>query len=109
MSESAWVDSDIKEWITDEDTPISGCLFGPCGLTYEIADQGAKGNAVISTGNQFTYTPDPDENGSDAFTYRVRDLLESIRLRQNSGLRQVMPLLLLFTGRAVSSPPPNTH
>ncbi|NLB51894.1 MAG: cadherin-like domain-containing protein, partial [Syntrophomonadaceae bacterium] len=73
MSESAWVDSDIKEWITDEDTPISGCLFGPCGLTYEIADQGAKGNAVISTGNQFTYTPDPDENGSDAFTYRVRD------------------------------------
>jgi hypothetical protein len=75
MSEAAWVNSDIKGWITDEDTPISGYLFGsyPSGLVYELVSNGLKGTAVITGANQFTYTPAADENGSDTFTYRVRD------------------------------------
>ena len=75
MSEAAWVNSDIKGWITDEDTPISGYLFGsyPSGYVYELVSNGLKGTAVITEANQFTYTPAADENGSDTFTYRVRD------------------------------------
>ena len=78
MSETAWVDSNIKSWITNEDEQVSGYLFGSytgdiSGFTYEIADSGTKGIAVIGTGNEFTYTPDPNENGSDVFTYQVQD------------------------------------
>ena len=78
MSETAWVDSNIKSWITIEDESVSGYLFGShaggtSDFTYEIVNPCTKGTAVISTGNWFTYTPNPNENGSDSFTYRVRD------------------------------------
>ena len=44
-------------------------------LTYSIVNQGTKGTAVITdaTTNEFTYTPDPDANDQDSFTFRVYD------------------------------------
>ncbi len=79
-----WVDSTIQEWSTDEDTAVSGLLVGSdengssndgsdWNLTFEIVSQGSKGNAAITSENNFTYTPNADANGADSFTYRVSD------------------------------------
>lgn len=63
-----------------EDTQQTGAL--PAGtdpdgdaLTYDISSQGTKGTVSItdaSTG-AFTYTPDPNQVGSDSFQYRAYD------------------------------------
>ncbi|HZE96062.1 MAG TPA: Ig-like domain-containing protein [Planctomycetota bacterium] len=41
-------------------------------LTYSIVGQGAKGVAVLN-GSVVTYTPNPDANGTDVFTFKVND------------------------------------
>lgn len=79
MDASNWVDSTIRDWTTNEDTPFTGYLVGSDiegagSLTYQIVNPGTIGTAVLSGGNQFTYTPDADANGSDTFTYKVRDI-----------------------------------
>ena len=61
---------------TDEDTPltlnlaalVSDVETADADLTYEIVTPPAHGTATATT-----YTPDPDFNGSDSFTYRVTD------------------------------------
>ena len=64
---------------TDEDTPYSGTLTGSdaegAALTYFIADQPTRGTVEITDYNAgaFTYTPNPDENGEDSFTFKVND------------------------------------
>jgi len=64
---------------TDEDTSASGTLIAsdPDGdpLTYRIVSDGTAGSAVVTdpaTG-AFTYTPDPDANGTDIFTFAAND------------------------------------
>jgi len=64
---------------TDEDTPANNTLTAsdPDGdpLTYSIASQPSMGSAVITdvaTGT-YTYTPDPDQNGTDSFTFIAND------------------------------------
>ena len=64
---------------TDEDTPANGTLTAsdPDGdpLTYSIVSQPSMGSAVITdvaTGT-YTYTPDPDQNGTDSFTFIAND------------------------------------
>jgi len=64
---------------TYENQPVSGQLtaIDPDGdpLTYSIVTNGSKGSAVITnpaTG-AFTYTPNKDATGSDAFTFKVND------------------------------------
>ena len=64
---------------TIEDVPTSGTLTAsdPDGdpLTYSIASQPSMGSAVITdpaTGS-FTYTPDPDKNGTDSFSFKAND------------------------------------
>ena len=42
-------------------------------LTATIATQAAHGVVVLALDGTFTYTPDPDYNGSDSFTYQATD------------------------------------
>ncbi|MCK9540514.1 MAG: cadherin-like domain-containing protein [Novosphingobium sp.] len=62
---------------TDEDTPKAGNVSAtdPDGdvLTYAVTTQGSKGSAAITSTGAFTYTPNPDANGSDSFTVTVTD------------------------------------
>lgn len=64
---------------TDEDTAGSSVLtagdIDSSTLNYSIVTNGSKGTAVITniaTG-AYTYTPDPDANGSDSFTFKAND------------------------------------
>jgi VCBS repeat-containing protein len=64
---------------TNEDTPASGTVSATDAdgnpLVYSIVSNGAKGTATITnpaTG-AFTYTPNADANGSDAFTFKASD------------------------------------
>jgi VCBS repeat-containing protein len=62
-----------------EDNQAEGKLTGTdvenSELTYTIVDNGKKGTVTIKdlkTGS-YTYTPNPNENGKDSFTYKVND------------------------------------
>ena len=64
---------------TVEDTPVSDTLVATNTsgktLTYSIVSNGSIGTATLtnpSTG-AFTYTPNQNANGSDAFTYKASD------------------------------------
>jgi hypothetical protein len=64
---------------TDEDTQAKGTLTATDSdedpLTYTIVENGTKGTAAIAdeTNSEFIYTPTPDANGTDSFTYKVND------------------------------------
>lgn len=64
---------------TNEDTAKTGTLVATDAdndtLTYSIVVNGAKGTAVITnaTTGAFTYTPSANQNGTDAFTFKVYD------------------------------------
>jgi Ca2+-binding RTX toxin-like protein len=64
---------------TDEDVATSGFLLGADvdgdALTYEIVTAPTKGVVTITNAatGAFTYTPNPNANGADSFTYRVFD------------------------------------
>ncbi len=63
---------------TKEDVAYSGTLSASDPdldpLTYSIVSQGSKGTVTLdSQTGSFSYTPDPDTNGSDSFTYKVND------------------------------------
>ena len=68
------------EAVTDEDTPITVQVLGndmdPDGdpITVEEVTQGKNGSVVIDpeTGNP-VYTPNPNYNGTDSFTYTISD------------------------------------
>lgn len=61
---------------TDEDTSKSITLTGTDAdgdsLTYAIETQPTNG-VLTGSGNIWTYTPTPDYNGSDSFTFNVND------------------------------------
>ena len=61
---------------TMEDTPVAVSLSAsdPDGdpLTYVIVNQPSKGG-LSGTAPDLTYTPAPNSNGSDSFTFRVND------------------------------------
>jgi VCBS repeat-containing protein len=64
---------------TAEDTPAAGTLsasdIDSPALTYSIVANGTKGTAVVTntaTG-AFTYTPNPNANGADTFTFKAHD------------------------------------
>jgi gliding motility-associated-like protein/uncharacterized repeat protein (TIGR01451 family) len=68
-------------YTTPEDTPVSGEVdlndsdvegLDPNGVT--LVNGPANGTLVLNPNGTFTYTPDADYNGSDAFTYSVCDL-----------------------------------
>ncbi len=62
---------------TDEDTPLNDSLA--CTdvegdtLTYAEVAGPSDGTLLLNPGGTFTYTPDPDFNGSDSFTFTADD------------------------------------
>src|SRR5207249_1495562 len=62
---------------TDEDTPVSITLVGAdldgIALAYFIVSGPIHGTLSGTTGAFLTYTPSPDFNGTDGFTYKVND------------------------------------
>jgi VCBS repeat-containing protein len=64
---------------TDEDTALSGTLVANDtdvdgdSLTAVIAGLPAHGGVLLGLGGTFVYTPSPDFNGDDSFTYRASD------------------------------------
>jgi len=61
---------------TEEDTPVDITLVATDAendsLTYAIVDQPAHGSVTL-VGTTATYTPEPDFNGEDSFTYMAND------------------------------------
>ena len=63
---------------TDEDQPLNGSLPAASdvdgdSVTYSLDANAANGNAVVNADGTFSYTPNPDFNGSDSFTFTVSD------------------------------------
>ncbi len=61
-----------------EDTPFSGTLpsaTDPEGdpLSYGVGSQPGHGIVTVNPDGTYSYTPDPDYNGPDSFTYTVSD------------------------------------
>ena len=81
--------ADAKTLSTDEDTAVAitltGTDTGTCELTFSIVTNPANGSLGSITNNSctsgspntdsatVTYTPNPNFNGSDSFTYKVND------------------------------------
>ncbi|MEA1834546.1 Ig-like domain-containing protein [Methylobacterium durans] len=69
-------DDDIA---TDEDAPLTGSVLGndadPDGDALAVATlrHPAHGTLALRPNGSFTYVPDPNYNGPDSFTYRLRD------------------------------------
>jgi large repetitive protein len=62
---------------TNEDTLLSGSVAdadaGDGPATYTVTSAPSHGVLNFNSDGSFTYTPSPDYNGSDSFTYSVRD------------------------------------
>jgi hypothetical protein len=64
---------------TAEDTPLNGTLIATDingdPLTFSIVSNGAKGTATITNASTgaFIYTPNPNANGSDTFSFKAND------------------------------------
>ena len=61
-----------------EDTPFSGTLppaTDPEGdpLAYGVGSQPGHGTVTVNPDGTYSYTPDPDYNGPDSFTYTLSD------------------------------------
>jgi RHS repeat-associated protein len=82
---------------TAEDTPVSLTLTGrdPDGepINFVVADGPDRG-ALSGAAPALTYTPAPDANGGDAFTYRAND-----------GKDQSLPASVTITVTEVNDPP----
>jgi WD40 repeat protein len=80
MDNTNWVKSDITISFTrSEDQPITNRLpaidIDSPTLTYTIVNPPTKGTlpGFPNTTGNFTYTPNPGENGTDSFAYQVSD------------------------------------
>jgi len=66
--------ANASSFITPEDTPYYGTLSGEgASLTYKKQTDPTHGTVDISSGGSFLYTPAPDYNGADSFTFVVND------------------------------------
>ncbi len=85
----------------DEDTTLNGALVAidvdGQSLTYALATQALHGTVVINPDGTGSYTPDPDFNGSDSFTYTASDGASGFNIATVS-----------MTVNPVNDPPVNT-
>ncbi|GLX70291.1 tandem-95 repeat protein [Paenibacillus glycanilyticus] len=62
---------------TAEDQPVTGTVTGSdvdgTTPTYVIVDEPAHGTVILNPDGTYTYTPDPNYNGSDSFTFKATD------------------------------------
>ncbi len=65
------------QYTTDEDVALNGNVsdndLDTDGFTYVITDGPDNGTITMNSDGSFTYTPDPDFNGTDTFTYQACD------------------------------------
>jgi hypothetical protein len=54
-------------------TQLSASDVDSSSLTFSILQNGSKGTANVTNGNQFQYAPDPGASGTDVVTYRAND------------------------------------
>ena len=65
--------------ITNEDTPVNGSVAGNDSttsngtLTFDKATDPANGTVTMNPDGSYIYTPKPNFNGTDSFTYTVTD------------------------------------
>jgi len=63
--------------VMDEDTGLPGTLSATDAdndpLTYALGTAATHGSALVNTDGSFTYTPSPNYNGFDSFTFTVND------------------------------------
>jgi VCBS repeat-containing protein len=61
----------------NEDTAVTGTLIasdaGSASLTYSRVANAAHGNVTVHADGTFSYTPDPDFNGTDSFGFKAND------------------------------------
>lgn len=68
------VTEDTPASATASATDVDTSLLNIGVLTYEVVSQGSKGTVTMNQFNgAYTYTPSLNLNGSDSFTFRVRD------------------------------------
>ena len=91
-------EADAADWITDEDTELSGTLTGSDrdgdSLSYTAVDLPSHGAVSIATDGSFSYLPDDEFNGSDRFTFTVSD-----------GSLSSVPAVVTITVSAVNDAP----
>ncbi|WP_230970026.1 Ig-like domain-containing protein [Nitrogeniibacter aestuarii] len=67
-------------YTTDEDVPVSGDLSGndtpsaDGGNVWALVSGPSNGTVVVNADGTFTYTPNPDYNGTDSFEYSITDI-----------------------------------
>ena len=67
-------------YTTDEDVPVSGDLSGndtpsaDGGNVWALVSGPSNGTVVVNADGTFTYTPNPDYNGTDSFEYSITDV-----------------------------------
>ena len=92
-------------YTTAEDTgltapPISGVLANDTDadgdpLTATVVTGPAHGDLVLNSDGSFTYTPDANFNGADAFTYRLTDQTSAPHIHGLAGLLNLLSFGLL--------------
>ncbi|WP_127496598.1 Ig-like domain-containing protein [Paenibacillus glycanilyticus] len=62
---------------TEEDKPLNSSVHATDGdgdtLHYSVVNQPAHGDLTLNPDGTFTYTPDPNYNGPDSFTFKAND------------------------------------
>lgn len=62
---------------TDEDTPVTGTVSGSDidndPLAYELVSGPANGTLTFNPDGSYVYSPDPNSNGTDSFSFRAND------------------------------------
>src|SRR5207237_1089673 len=62
---------------TGEDTALAGSVSASdvegSALTYTLVSGPAHGTLVLNAGGTYTYTPNPNYNGADSFTFKAND------------------------------------
>jgi len=76
MDETAWMDSDVRDWRTWVNNPLEGSLVGSHAdgtgnLAFEIVQQSAFGTVEVTAANAFQFTPPTNAFGTNLFTFQV--------------------------------------
>ena len=69
VDEDVTLNAIVSDGVLDNDSDVDG----PFPLLASVVDGPAHGELTLNPDGSFTYEPDDDFNGSDSFTYKVRD------------------------------------
>lgn len=89
MTSSAWVASEVRDWVVYTGDTLVGYLVGSSSsgassngldwaLNFEVVMPPVLGVVTVTTDNVFAYTAPEDQRGQDSFSYRVRDDADNV-------------------------------